>query len=140
MRRFILLLAVGVSICTATEAAPLITVVKQGAEKNSVTLSGLAASGVNGKLFVQTLERDLEISGWFKVGPTGAVKVQGQVAEAGMGIQSRCVVSWPGKKFDWAKVSAGQAEVRKQAHLLADEMVRLMLREAVRTVRNRPHG
>jgi TolB protein len=129
MRHFIFVWAACVLVGAAAGAAPLITVIKQGADKNSVSLAGLTASGANGRLFVQTLERDLEISGYFKVGPTGAVRVQGQAAEAGMGVQTRCAVTWPGKKFDWAKVSAGQAEVRKQAHQLADEMVRLIAGE-----------
>ncbi len=108
---------------------PLISVVKKGAEKDSVSLSGLRVSGPNGQLFMQTLKRDLELSGWFKVSPPGAggaITVSGSVAETGGGIQSGCRVAGLGKAFNWAKVSAGPSEVRLQAHQLADEMVRLL--------------
>ncbi|MDD4101741.1 MAG: DPP IV N-terminal domain-containing protein [Kiritimatiellae bacterium] len=110
-------------------APPLISVVKKGAEKNTVSLAGLKASGVNGQLFLRTLTRNLELSGWFKVAPSGAVQVQGAVADAGAGVQSNCRVTWPGKAFNWGKVSMGQAEVRRQAQQLADEMVRLIAGE-----------
>jgi len=106
---------------------PVISVVKKGAEKNMVSLSGLRASGPNGQLFVRTLSRDLEFSGWFKVsGGGGAITVNGTVAETGGGIQSGCRVAWSSRAFNWSKVSMGQSEIRKQAHQLADEMVRLI--------------
>ena len=108
---------------------PLISVVKKGAEKNTVSLAGLSATGPNGQLFVRTLTRDLELSGWFKVAPAGAVRVSGTAAEAGSGVQTGCRIAWPGKAFSWNKVSMGQAEVRRQAHQLADEMVRLIAGE-----------
>ncbi len=110
---------------------PLISVVKKGAEKDTVSLAGLKAAGPNGQLFIRTLTRDLELSGWFKVasGASGAVLVSGAVADAGAGIQSGCRVTWPGKSFNWAKVSLGPAEVRRQAHQLSDEMVRLIAGE-----------
>ena len=108
---------------------PLISVVKKGAEKDTVSLAGLKASGPNGQLFVRTLTRDLELSGWFKLAAAGAVRVNGTVADAGAGVQSGCRVEWPGKAFNWSKVSMGQSDVRRQAHQLADEMVRLIAGE-----------
>ncbi len=127
-----LLFTGGLAVDVRAQAArqpPLISVVKKGAEKNTVSLAGLKASGPNGQLFLRTLARDLELSGWFKVAASGAVSVNGTVAEAGAGIQSGCRVAWPGKAFNWNKVSMGQAEVRRQAHQLADEMVRLIAGE-----------
>ena len=108
---------------------PLISVVKKGAEKNTVSITGLKSTGSNGQLFLRTFARDLELSGWFKVAASGGIRVNGTVAEAGAGIQSACRVSWPGKAFNWNKVSMGEAEVRRQAHQLADEMVRLITGE-----------
>ncbi len=108
---------------------PLISVVKKGAEKSTVSLAGLSANGPYGRLFAATLARDLELSGWFKVAPSGAVRVTGNVADAGSGIQTGCRVTWPGKAFSWNKVSMGQVEVRRQAHQLADEMVKLIAGE-----------
>jgi TolB protein len=124
--------SVGFAQAQAAGQPPLISVVKKGAEKDTVSLAGLKASGPNGQLFMRTLARDLELSGWFKVaapGAGGAVTVAGTVAEAGAGIQSGCRVAWPGKAFNWAKVSLGASEVRKQAHQLADEMVRMIAGE-----------
>lgn len=110
---------------------PVISVVKKGAEKDTVSLAGLRATGPNGQLFAQTLRRDLELSGWFKVaaGTGGSITLNGAVAEAGGGIQSAFKVAWPGKAFNWTKVSMGQTEIRRQAHQLADEMVRLIAGE-----------
>ena len=51
------------------------------------------------------------------------------MADAGAGVQSGCRVEWPGKAFNWSKVSMGQSDVRRQAHQLADEMVRLIAGE-----------
>jgi len=107
---------------------PLISVVKKGAEKDTVSLANLKATGPNSQLFIRTLTRDLELSGWFKVAASsagGAVNVSGTIVDAGGGIQSGCRVTWPGKAFNWAKVSMGPAEVRRQAHQLSDEIVRL---------------
>ncbi len=111
-------------VADALAASPLITVVKPGAKKDAVSLARLNATGPNGRLFVQTLTRDLELSGWFTVAQNGSVNVSGTVADAGGGIQTRCDVSWAGKRFGWARVSSGQTEVRRQAHQLADEMVK----------------
>jgi TolB protein len=118
--------AVPVSRAQSAAQPPLISVVKTGADKNTVSLAGLQAAGPYGKLFVQTLTRDLELSGWFKVAASGAVTVKGTVADAGSGIQSGCRVEWPGKAFNWSRESTGQAEVRRQAHQLSDELVRLV--------------
>jgi len=130
MAILVLMGGVGTNVrAQSTVTPPLISVVKRGAEKDTVTLAGLKAAGPNGQLFLRTLARDLELSGWFKVAASGAVRVSGTVADAGGGIQSGCRVEWPGKAFNWNKVSAGQAEVRRQAHQLADEMVKLIAGE-----------
>ncbi len=131
-RIFILSVLCWAGVCgvgpQAAEAGPppVISVVKKGAEKDTVSLAGLKAGGANGQLFIQTLKRDLELSGWFSVAASGAVTVNGTVADTGRGIQSGCRVAWPGKSFNWSKVSMGPSEVRQQAHQLADEMVRLI--------------
>ncbi|MCL1920662.1 MAG: DPP IV N-terminal domain-containing protein [Kiritimatiellaeota bacterium] len=107
--------------------APTLTVIKDSAKKDLVSLAGLSASGQDGQLFVETLRRNLELSGWFKVAPqgaSGAVTVSGAAAGTGNGVQSNCRVAWQGKSFAWARASLGKAEVRRQAQELADEMVR----------------
>jgi len=105
---------------------PVLEVIKEGAKKDVVSLSGLQASGNHGQLFLRTLRRNLELSGWFQVVPSGAgaVTVSGSVADTGSGVQSNCRVAWAGKSFAWTRASLGEAEVRRQAQELADEMVK----------------
>jgi TolB protein len=114
------------------QGGPLqISVVKEGAKKDSVSLAGLRASGPNGQLFAQTLTRDLELSGWFKVstGREGTINVVGGLLETGSGLQTSAKVTWPGKNFNWGRNAATKAEVRQAAHALADEMVKQIKNE-----------
>ena len=119
----------GIGAYSQAQGAPLISIVKEGANKDYVSLSGLKAAGPNGRLFVQTLTRDLELSGWFKVAPRGGITVNGVAVDAGGGVQTRCQIVWAGKQFAWNRFSAGANEVRQQAHKLSDEMVRLIAGE-----------
>jgi len=130
--RILLLVLAAVGGLSAASNPPVIQVVKKGAAKTSVSFEALKAPGPNGRLFVTTLQNDLKLSGWFDVaapGQGGSITLNGAVADAGSGIQSSLRVSWPGKAFDWAKVSTGREEIRRQAHKLADEMVRLIAGE-----------
>ena len=119
-------------VCTqviSAAEAPTITIVKEGAKKDLVSLSGLNTSGQHGQLFADTLKRNLELSGWFKVaasGSGGTITVNGTAADTGGGVQSNCRVTWQGKSFAWSRASLGKVEVRRQAQELADEMVRLI--------------
>jgi TolB protein len=116
--------------CCGSVLAQDIVVTGKGANKDSVSLTGLNASGPNGQLFLNTLRRNLELSGWFKVGQGGGtVTLNGSVADTGGGVQSNCRVSWPGGTFVWQRASLGQAEVRRQAQELCDEMVRRIKNE-----------
>lgn len=114
------------------QGTPLqITVEKPGAKKDSVSLAGLRATGPNGQLFVRTLTRDLELSGWFKIasGREGTVTVVGALMETGSGIQTSAKVAWPGKSFHFSRNAASKTEVRQAAHALADEMVKQIKNE-----------
>ncbi len=125
-------LLVSVSDKALAQSDPLqITISKVGAKKDSVSLAGLRASGANGQLFVQTLKRDLELSGWFKLasGNDGTINVVGALLETGSGIQSSCKVTGPGKNFNWARTAASGIEVRQAAHALADEIVKQVKNE-----------
>lgn len=133
---FILLAAAGIFVsgsdAVLAQGTPLeISIVKEGAKKDSVSLAGLRATGANGQLFVQTLKRDLELSGWFKLatGNAGTINVVGALLETGVGLQSSCKVAWPGKSFHWTHKAAGKTEVRQAAHILADEMVKQIKNE-----------
>ena len=132
----LLLVATGLLVSGSDRAwaqrAPLqITIEKPGAKKDSVSLAGLRATGANGQLFVQTLTRDLELSGWFKLasGKDGTINVVGALLETGVGLQSNCKVAWPGKNFNWTNKAASKTEVRQAAHALADEMVKQIKNE-----------
>jgi len=111
----------------AQGSAPLIVVQKEGAKKDSVALA-FRVSGAQGRLFQQTLQRDLERSGWFKLvqGNQATVTLSGSVAESGSGISSALRCAWGGRSFPWTRSAQGQQLVRLQAHQLADEMVRLI--------------
>jgi TolB protein len=137
IRSFLFLITVAGMLASVSDKAlaqgdPLqITISKAGAKKDSVSLAGLRASGANGQLFVQTLKRDLDLSGWFKLasGNDGTINVVGALIETGSGIQSSCKVTWPGKNFNWARTAASSAEVRQAAHALADEIVKQVKNE-----------
>jgi TolB protein len=94
---------------------------KLGAGKDAVTLAGVNAPGPQGQAFLQTLKSDLERSGWFKVDASGATKVTGSAADAGAGVTVACTFTASGRAFAWSH--AGD-NARREAHLLADEMVR----------------
>ena len=118
-------------LAQAQNDAPVIPIVKPGAKKDTVSLSGLNAPGNGGQLFLRTLKRNLELSGWFQVAPSGsgAITVSGGVSDTGGGVQSNCRVSWQGKSFAWTRASLGEAEIRRQAQELSDEMVRQIRNE-----------
>ena len=103
-------------------------VIKAAAKKDVVSLSGLNASGQHGQLFVNTLRRNLELSGYFKIAEAnagGTIIVNGSAADTGGGVQSNCRVTWGGgQTFVWQRASLGQQEVRRQAQELADKMVK----------------
>ena len=114
---------------TASAAAPLIQVVKKGANKDIITLRDIQATGPNGRLFVQTLTRDLDLSGWLKTGNGGSFFVKGTVSDSGAGIRSALLVQGAGKRFAWNRVSMGAAEIRAQAHQLSDTILKELLGE-----------
>lgn len=117
------LIALGLSAQDA-----MVTVRKEGARKETVSLAGLSVSGPNATVFLKTLQGDLERSGWFRLGPTGSIRVSGRVTDSGSGISSACTVVGARKQFTWNRSSSAD-EVRRQAHLLADEMVRILMGE-----------
>ena len=129
-RIFVFNFAVAVALfcaCWGGPAQAQLVVVKETAKKDVVSLSGLQVSGNHGQLFLRTVRRNLELSGWFQVAQgasAGAVTVSGVVTDTGRGVQSNCRVAWAGKSFAWSRASLGEAEVRRQAQELADEMVK----------------
>jgi TolB protein len=106
---------------TAADDDLRIVVTGTAAAKDAIALTGLQASGPQGRAFLQTLAADLERSGWYKVQAAGAAKVTGTVADAGSGVSAACTFSAAGRAFAW-KHAGGDS--RQEAHLLADEIVR----------------
>jgi TolB protein len=120
-----ILLAVGAvapAVPRTGAATPDIRIAGQAATKDAINLSGLAAAGPQGKVFLRTLMADLERSGWFKVEMTGSTKVTGTITDAGASVQSACAVSWTGGSFPWSR-GPGAADARREAHVFADEIV-----------------
>ncbi len=104
-----------------------ITVRGAGSSKDAVSLSEVTIAGEAGRLFVQTLQDDLVRSGWFRIDPSGQIRVAGSAVGRADGLATSFRVTWPGKRFDWSRsAGAGQAEIRRLAHLLADDMVKLI--------------
>ncbi|MBM4165216.1 MAG: hypothetical protein FJ222_12370 [Lentisphaerae bacterium] len=123
MKRFSLILAV-VGAVTAVCGSD-ITIRGAGAGKDAVSLVGFAATGETGSLFVQTLQSDLERSGWFKIDPAGQIRVSGAASARADSLAVSSLISWPGKRMEWNRSSAsGATEVRRLAHQLANDMVR----------------
>lgn len=105
-----------------------VTIEKQAEGKVSVNLADIRAQGEPGALFVQTLQGNLNRSGWFHVVAAGAgVSVSGTAGRDGSDrFRASGEVAWSGGRFRWDH-SGDIGDVRRQAHLLADEMVRRVL-------------
>ena len=58
---------------------PVIDVNVQGVARQSLTLSGLTATGAGGQAFFNTLQNDLQRCGWYRLAANGQVKVTGSV-------------------------------------------------------------
>lgn len=121
MKRFLffcafLLAGVGIS-------APVIDVNVAGVARQSLTLAGASGSGGEGQKFLQTLKNDLLRCGWYRLAPTGQVKVTGSVAGSG-NVSENLTVSWPGKRFAWNRSAESPAQARRHAHELADAIVK----------------
>ncbi len=106
----------------------MVTVRKEGARKETISISGLQVSGKQAQIFKQTLEGDLQRSGWFKLGAAGSINVNGSVRDSGAGIVTACDVVGTRKRFNWTRTSS-EAEVRRQAHELCDAIIKHLLGE-----------
>lgn len=113
----------GLFLLAGAAYASDLDVTKLGASKDAIVLSGLSAPGPQGRIFLQTLMADLERSGWFKVDSSGSTRVAGTAVDAGASVQVGCTVTGPGGRgFRWQH--GGSPNARREAHLLADEIVR----------------
>lgn len=104
-----------------------VSVTGAGAKKDAVSLAGITGAGANANLFRQVLQQDLEHSGWFYTDPAAMIKVTGQAADTGNGINAAIRVQWQAgasaKAFNWNAAAGSTSETRRRAHELADEIV-----------------
>ena len=120
MRVFVCTLAMMVAAWLG--AAPVIDVDVTGVAKQSLSLSGVTASGAGAETFLKTLQNDLLRCGWYRLAANGQVKLTGQLTGAA-GVNEQLTVAWPGKRFAWPRQAMSAAEGRKHAHELADTIV-----------------
>ena len=115
------LLTAMVPVSFAAEA-PVIDVNVKGVARQSLSLSGVNASGAAGQTFYKTLQNDLFRSGWYRFAQAGQVKVTGSLSGAS-GVTEALTVAWPGKRFAWNRAAVDTASARRHAHELADAIV-----------------
>jgi len=124
----------GVLACAAARGAD-VEIVRKGAGKSVIDVSGLRASGGPGAtLFVSVLQSDLLRSGWFTIAKPGmgGVVLSGECRETSGNLRAACTVSVRGRTQTYLdKVFRDESpQARALAHAAADEIVR-----AVRAVR-----
>ena len=119
-----------VMLCASVACASAddVTVVKPGGIKTAIDLSGMRpAGGEAAQAFCQTLEADLNRSGWFIVTRgSAALSVQGVSETAGGTLSVACRLidsARPGNSFK-RKYSVEAANARVLAHQVADEIVK----------------
>lgn len=121
MKKFLFVLAL---LGVVSAGAEVIDVRVQGVAKQSLSLSGVKATGAGANSFLSTLKNDLLRSGWYRLilGSNAQVKVNGAVSGAAS-VAERLSVNWPGKRFAWERSAGSPEQVRKHAHALADAIV-----------------
>lgn len=103
------------------------TVVKKGGDRYTIALSSLkSAGGKSSQLFLSTLAKDLEYSGWFTVvRQGGAITLDGTCHETGGELQVRCALQArsTGRNYFRRTFSGESSRSRTLAHAVADAIV-----------------
>lgn len=104
-----------------------VSVVKTGAERIPISISGLSVSGAGSKIFVQVLQEDLRRSGWFRVvtGLGGTIAVHGSCRDSGNSLSATCrlVNIGMGRTYFNKSYRGSANEARSLAHVFADDIV-----------------
>lgn len=102
---------------------PVVSVVKEAAAKQTVDLSGLRVSGQQGKVFLDTLKRNLELSGYFKVAPRGSVKVSGSLLANGVdGANVACTVEGSSRRFRFSRSDKADSVARHLVDAMVEQL------------------
>lgn len=126
MRKLILLLGI-IPVFHISVLGVDVEVVKSGAVKSAVDLSGFTYSEGNASvLFRKTLEDDLKRSGWFTIAERkgGTIAVLGSCVESRGSLRVECIVNTAtGRRCLGKTFSEKSKMARKLAHTVADEIV-----------------
>ncbi len=127
MKRFALCMAMVLLFCRSTVAEPVVRVVKPGAAKSAIDLSGFSAvPGGTPAQFKAVLLADLEKSGWFSVVDKGrgTFSVEGSCEESrGLTVKCRVSNSLNGDIKLSKSFKDNAPDYRRLAHKVADEIV-----------------
>ncbi|MFO7871030.1 MAG: DPP IV N-terminal domain-containing protein [Kiritimatiellia bacterium] len=125
MKRNLLIIAVIPAIMQCAYAQGSLKIEKTGAARTLISL-GLRCRGQAAGIFMNTLEEDLERSGWFTTaaGERAALRVSGDCRQTGKKIEVDCVLSRISGRNIFRKTIQGPSEsARRMAHELADYIV-----------------
>ena len=102
-------------------------IVKSGAVKSNINLSGFRSAGGVSAVFLETLKADLIRSGWFAVveSSSGSLEILGSCVEAGQSLKVQCTVGSTSthRRYLHESYTGRKADVHRLAHRLADEIV-----------------
>ncbi|MBM4153125.1 MAG: hypothetical protein FJ220_06360, partial [Kiritimatiellaceae bacterium] len=111
-------------VLTVASAQAQVRVVKSSTKKISIDVSGMRGTDdATAKLFLQTLEKDLRLSGWFEiVRKDGEIRLNGSAASSGENIKSGCQVYRLNDQQTLLSKNYNGA-TRAMAHRMADDIV-----------------
>ncbi len=114
-------------LVTALSASAQVRVVKSADRKISIDLSGLRTAGdTASKIFTQTLEKDLRLSGWFDpVRSGGEIRVNGTATTSGSDFKAGCQVFRLNDQAVLLSKNYGMPidQTRTLAHRMADDII-----------------
>ncbi|MGD9782203.1 MAG: hypothetical protein AB7V14_08640 [Kiritimatiellia bacterium] len=126
MHRSVLNILAAVGLGTAFSASAQVVVSKSAADKVGVNLSGIQVSGGAATAAFQTLENNLDRSGWMGVAAPGAaaIFVQGTLSESGGQVSFSCTATdAAGRTYLSATYAQPVAQAVYLAHQAANDIV-----------------
>ena len=114
MRQFVCALIV-CAVASAFAAAPTVHVKKEGASR--VVVSVETAGGTSAAAYNRTLQRNLELTGYFQVGPNGQIRVTGTPG-------GTVTAAGAGKQVTFAAAVTDDKSARMAARQMSDAIVK----------------